>query len=96
MIEIKEDEPCKFALNLALKYTVRKHYVPSGEPNKTTWRMFGNVFNLRVLKIRGKMATIRTRLELKVDNKDFTPPMFTVKNVDGKEIIKETIGKPFC
>ena len=96
MIEVSKDKPFKFALNLRMKYTISKYSYGEQVEGQKTYRMYGYVYNRRTIIVNGKESIWDTRAQILVDNKEFAPPMFTVKNAEGKEIIKETIGKPFC
>ena len=56
----------------------------------------GYVYNRRTFEASGKEITLETRTQLLVDGKEFAPPVFTIKDGEGKILIKETVGKPFC
>ena len=95
MIEVSKDKPFTFALDLHFIYSINLYPVGQVEGTKNV-RMSGYVYNRRMIEKAGKSVAQDTRVQLTVNNREFTPPMFTVKDAAGKELVKETVGKPFC
>jgi len=96
MIEITKDKPCEYALDLHLRFSTSAYNYAEKIEGKNAYRMYGYVYNARTINVKGIEKVYYTRVQLLVDNKEFGPPMFTVKDAEGKEIVKETAGKPFC
>ncbi|MCD4656904.1 MAG: hypothetical protein K8S87_05110 [Planctomycetes bacterium] len=96
MITITKEKPVKFDLDLIMKFTISEYKYGDQVEGKKLYRMMGYVYNRRTFEANGKEVTLETRTQLLVDEKEFAPPVFTIKDGEGKILIKETVGKPFC